>query len=272
MCHVKESDKACGENTTALMFACVGGYRDCVEFLLDMGASVNSKRMTGCTALYLASQGGFYKIVNPLINRGAVINDQNHNGETALFSASQLGFNNIVELLCSKGANVNLSFEDKTSPTFVASQNGHLETVKVLEHLRADINRRRTDGISPLWIACQMDHYNVVEFLVHAGAHTDRSRSKYGVTPLFKAASKGNDNIVRCLLKKLPYTGLLSCGYNPLHVAAYHGHVTVIEVLLEFGVNSMQKDRDGLDAAQLVMTQNFSGICDIIVAHQNSAF
>lgn len=89
---------------TALHIACVTGYEDIVELLINRGAEINMKDKDGETALHNASRNGYKKIVELLIDRGANINAMSYFGGTALQVASYYGKKEIVELLKSKGA------------------------------------------------------------------------------------------------------------------------------------------------------------------------
>lgn len=56
-----------------MILASAGGHTSCVLELLEQGADVNSRRITGTTALFFAAQGGYVDIAKILIKSGAIV-------------------------------------------------------------------------------------------------------------------------------------------------------------------------------------------------------
>jgi len=64
----------------------------------------------------------------------------------------------------------------------------------------------------------------------------------YRVTPLHKAAAHGRVKIVELLLEHDAHVNIRNeGGETPLHYAACHGHVRVMKILLEYGADPAQK-------------------------------
>ena len=76
------------------------GHLEIVKFLLEKGASIDSKNDYGSTPLHLASMKGHLEIVKLLLGEGANIDAKDENGSTPLHWASR--HPEIVELLCEK--------------------------------------------------------------------------------------------------------------------------------------------------------------------------
>ena len=113
---------------TALMAACLHGYKAIVSLLLENGADVNAKSQAGITALLEATSGCFHIVgsndnvvkvreeidmVCMLLNYGADVNSKLINsytplesGSTALMSAIIYDKAEIAKILLDRGADV----------------------------------------------------------------------------------------------------------------------------------------------------------------------
>ena len=89
-----------------------------------------------------------------------------------------------------------------------------------------------------------------------------------GQSLLTAAAEGGDEDIVRSLLEAAEdsLTALMCCdshGHLPLHVAAMHGHVSVVELCLQLGCDPEQRDAD--TALELAASAGHSGVVKLLV-------
>ncbi len=89
---------------TALILASERGHTEVVKFLINSGATVDSKDNSGVTALMIASINGHTEIVKLLIELEADVNARSDDGDTALRLASEKKHTEIVEILKAAGA------------------------------------------------------------------------------------------------------------------------------------------------------------------------
>jgi len=249
-----------------LTLSACGGHLELATLLLERGANVEEINEEGYTALMEASREGHLDLVNLLIAHAANVNGiTEETQETALTLACAGGFLDVVKILLEHGAQINLG---QSSPLMEASQEGHLELVQYLLVMEADVYQRTSTGDSALAFACEGGHTEIVETLVNAGASIDQA-DKEGRTPLMKAARAGHIDTVRYLLSKGADVNrssdnndatilslvcanghlelaslLLKHGANPNHLlkdrsnclieAAKHGHINIVQLLLEY--------------------------------------
>ena len=91
-----------------------------------------------------------------------------------------------------------------------------------------------------------------------------------GLSPLTAAAEGGDEDIVRSLLERSSEDSLtvLTCqdghGHVLLHVAAMQGHVSVVELCLEFGCDP-EKGDGGRSALELAAEAGHSDVVKLLV-------
>lgn len=124
------------DNVSSLCIACFGGhYNLCIK--------------NGTSPLIVACLYGYDDIVELLLDKGAKINLRDSVGYSPLYAACQNGHDSTIRILLSKGADVNLSSNNGASPIYRACENCHKSTVQLLLKYGADINKRHNAGCSP---------------------------------------------------------------------------------------------------------------------------
>ena len=78
-----------------------------ISLLLDGGADINARSISGSTPLHLAASFQTAEIVALLLDRGADINSRDMDGETPLHLAVRHNTSGVVELLLYRGADIN---------------------------------------------------------------------------------------------------------------------------------------------------------------------
>jgi ankyrin repeat protein len=122
---------------TALHLACFFGQFDCVEALLELGASVKmrSANTMGNTPLHAAAAGGHREVCALLLSHNAEINAEQASQYTALHSAAANGSEELVRLLLAHEANPKAKSEKGETPLDMARARNHSGVVALLERL-----------------------------------------------------------------------------------------------------------------------------------------
>lgn len=109
-----------------------------VETLLEHGADINAKYLSGLTALHQAASQGAIKVIEVLLAHGAKVDAKTDEGITPLYMAINLGAiqkggRGVAEILLKNGANpIAKNSRDRLTPFHEAILRDDIELVKLL--------------------------------------------------------------------------------------------------------------------------------------------
>ena len=220
---------------------------DLVEYLISIGADMNSCTADGMTPLYWAAAKARLDVIECLVGYGADVNA----GSSSGLRGAVDGWNpDAFELLVANGARINredVSEEDNylhCLPYFAllcdddddedTRQRSPLGIVKYLIEEQGADPKDEFLGINLIKEAAVRNHWDVVAYLNN------------GVMPrLHQAAHLGDVETVRALLsssRNHPIDALAPLGASPLQLAVKAGHTHVVRLLLEHGADATAKN------------------------------
>ena len=224
---------------TPLMAAVDNGHLDAASTLLERGAEVNAKETNGGqTALMWGTANKSPALVQLLLDRGADIHARSKGGFTPLLFAAQQGDVESGRILLQAGADVNeRSDKDRKTALIIATASGNRDISGLLLDKGADPNLADESGFTALhYAASDRNGADLVRALFARGAQpnprTTKDSRQYvyagvnltGATPLFLAASLGNVETARALVRvgADPFI-TTEKGTAPVHVASWGG-------------------------------------------------
>ena len=237
-----------GERGTAVNVAAIANHADMVEVLIDAGADIEAKDVSGHNAgrspLHVASQRGNLRVVEVLVKAGAGMCVTDNGGETCLSLAAFNGHTEIVRtLLCMPEVDVNQSNTRGYTSLHLAVSRKHYQVFQkrsavcqVLIDAGADVEAKDDMGFSPLHFACEAEKLEIVQMLVEAGADVCVVDGN-GIPGLLIAAAGGHTETVRYLvgLRGVDVNHRDIAGFTALKHARLNGHAGVEKVLLKHG-------------------------------------
>ncbi len=165
-----------------------------------------------------------------------------------------------AELFLRGGADVNLATKNGWTPLLIAADKNHYEVAELLVRGGADVNLATKSGWTPLIEAASNNDPTLARLLLQNGATVDQSTRK-NVTALSVALSNQYESVAAIMVRHgaqyAPYffdrvneddigavKRLLSAGADPdlprddegntpLIIAARHGHVVIVDILLQ---------------------------------------
>ena len=178
------------------------------------------------------------------------------NGQTALHLAVKAGWRDTVTTLLDLGSNHAATNADSDTPLHLACLNGDESIVAVLLERGVRVDARGLLQNTPLHYAASQGHKRVVELLLTNGFRkaSVQERTSSEDTILHIAAEFDRDVLVYFLFKECNVSGdwVNRNNETALHKAAAKGHIEVIRVLLDFGVDPRKRNRFGQTPSMLV--------------------
>lgn len=282
------------------------GHCNILILLNEHGWDMNAPDATGYHPIHTAASHGQDAVILLLLMTGINIETETEHDEvcqrlTPLQLAARHGQLRTLKLLIKKDARTSREVPTAhncpnpgplltTSPKYTASEldprqtcsplhlaalYGHHEVVDFLLSQSYEVDYRTVpDGVTPLLCASINGHFHVVKQLVEAGA--DVETEWVGCTPLALLLHQNTwprDHVFEAI-EALLRCGAASCtfsptGMSPLHVAAVTGHVEVLRLLFDRGVDSnivCWRD-EPFDPLSLAFAQAQFHCCELLISH-----
>ncbi|XP_039183138.1 serine/threonine-protein kinase TNNI3K isoform X1 [Crotalus tigris] len=230
---------------TALHIATIAGHHEAVDILLQHGAYVNVQDAVFFTPLHIAAYYGHEQVTRLLLKCGADVNVSGEVGDRPLHLASAKGFLNIAKLLMEEGTKADVNAQDNEDhvPLHFCSRFGHQDIVRFLLQSNFEVQSHVVNiyGDTPLHLACYNGKFEVVKELIQlSGTESLTKENIFSETAFHSACTYGkNIELVKFLLDQnvmsLNHQG--RDGHTGLHSACYHGHIRLVQFLLDNGAD-----------------------------------
>lgn len=224
------------------------------------------------------------------------INAPTKSGETPLISAIATGDDELVQLMSQRGANVEVRCADQVTPLMHAVNHGYLSILELLLSRGAQVDTT-TAGWTALHRAADMVNVPMVKSLLAKGAdiearsprdfspekhsltrqgsdlgeydEADASGSDLGWTALLRAATNGQEAMVRLLVERGAHTEARSPNHGtPLICAAEGNYEAIVEFLLKSGANVDAEDEFGWKPLhRVIVNRGGEGVAQMLLTH-----
>jgi len=253
-----------------LVMAAAHGKADAVRYLLQAGCAVDKPTgISDVSALMYAAASDRTEVIKILVEEGKANLELKHsNGGTALLEAATSGQKEATKLLLELGADVTIHDTDGVTPLMALASVGGTEASELIiealrkkmndEELKAHINEFSHSGGSSVMFAAAGGYVETAKYLIglgadiHAVAH---QKEGYG-EKLQQMIDAGQ------VVEEDPHLD----GVTALHVAAMSGHLEMVNLLLEEGIDVSVKDVDGRIALALAIAGNYGEVSMALVA------
>ncbi|XP_044151009.1 transient receptor potential cation channel subfamily A member 1 isoform X1 [Bufo gargarizans] len=237
-----------GNNETPLHKSCLFDHVDLAEYLLSLGANIDSVDNEMRTPLLMATSCSSWKIVNLLLEKEADVKLTDNFGRNFLHLTvlQPGGLKNIREEFLQRADVKNLVSDEDTdgcTPLHYACRHGVPNSVNNLLGLNVSLYSKTKNKRSALHFAALYGRYNTCDRLLRfvPDATLLNDADEKGMTPLHLAAENGHDRIAFLLLKKGALLLSDYRGWTALHCAAFGGYTRTIKVLLDTSIALIDK-------------------------------
>ncbi|XP_007182992.1 serine/threonine-protein kinase TNNI3K isoform X5 [Balaenoptera acutorostrata] len=215
------------------------------DVLLQHGANINVQDAVFFTPLHIAAYYGHEQVTRLLLKFGADVNVSGEVGDRPLHLASAKGFFNIAKLLVEEGnkADVNAQDNEDHVPLHFCSRFGHHDIVKYLLQSNLEVQPHVVNiyGDTPLHLACYNGKFEVAKEIIQiSGIESLTKENIFSETAFHSACTYGKSiDLVKFLLDQnvisINHQG--RDGHTGLHSACYHGHIHLVQFLLDNGAD-----------------------------------
>ncbi|XP_058991879.1 serine/threonine-protein kinase TNNI3K isoform X1 [Mustela lutreola] len=230
---------------TALHIATIAGHLEAADVLLQQGANVNVQDAVFFTPLHIAAYYGHEQVTRLLLKFGADVNVSGEVGDRPLHLASAKGFFNITKLLMEEGSKADVNAQDNEDhvPLHFCSRFGHHDIVKFLLQSDSEVQPHVVNiyGDTPLHLACYNGKFDVAKEIIQiSGTESLTKENIFSETAFHSACTYGKSiDLVKFLLDQnvisINHQG--RDGHTGLHSACYHGHIRLVQFLLDNGAD-----------------------------------
>ncbi|EAW08625.1 ankyrin repeat protein [Aspergillus clavatus NRRL 1] len=225
-----------GAMMTALHYACEEGHLGAIRLLLDGKATIDALGSDRRTPLICAAAMGRFAATQELLKRKASVRSGDDASMTALHWAAFNGHTEVVELLSrKKGALAECNKLGRTA-LHLAAMNSRFAVVESLLRMSIPVETRCLDGLTPLHYACLANNLEIVRLLLISDADVEAQTDTDQRRPVHIAAAHGSMGLLNLLIDKgASLEARDSMGDRALGVACRYGHAAAVQNLLGRG-------------------------------------
>ncbi len=258
--------------------AAIVGDADAVRRLLDIGLPVDAADNQGCSALLRAAGGGHRAVVDLLLARGADPQLAANSGATPLSAAVSMRHVEVVDRLIAAGVSLEQRLPGDLTVLMVACALGLPDMAARLLSAGANVHATDAQGRTALHCAAMFGFtarerarlVALLDTLLLAGAEPDLAAA--GSTPLLlvlgaraePGSAADEDVLIAGLDQLLDHDARLDVqdprGFGPLHLAALHGLMRVVQKLLRAGADPGQRDTLNRTPREIAVMRGFVDI------------
>ncbi|CAD5222211.1 unnamed protein product [Bursaphelenchus xylophilus] len=234
-----------------------------LQLLIHYGVEVNCcSRSTGMSPLMHAVRENHKEAVKLLLEAGVDICMRDSVGQTVMVHSALAGSVDMFALIydCDWGENANKIKADQVQHSLeLATKAGQIELVEFILN-KTDVN---VNLVNNMLIACSNGQLELVQYFLAKGVTLSKDQRYDGKSSLICAVESGSWDLVVSVLNG--YDGEINkdlvdgTQWNALIVASRLGHIGLVDLLLNKGIDINHQDVEGLSAlSHAILNEQFS--------------
>ena len=242
----------------AVHHAAKWGHTDVFKLLLELGSDISVSNSKGQNSFHIACMNGHLQIVSTILDkRRYLLEVKDKASWTGAHYACFGGHIAILELLVRHGADLMALTSEKYNALQIAYDEGHDIIVKFL---RKEFPALRETLLN------QYDEYNDIDS-VWLDNETENKGNMLDRGSLFRACKTGNIVNVRNVLECMPELQWLRDDNqaSAAYVAASSGHVSILKLFEEYGLDIMLRNKNGQTALHIACQEGHIDVAKYIL-------
>ena len=277
--HNAEINVADNEGNFPIHLAAKNGLPMVLNILIEQGANVHSKGAFGMLPLHMAclySHIECVRLLSEQMSSKEICETLDGEGRSVLHAAACGGSNDCLRMIIEQGVEVNSKDKNKRTPLHYSAAHAKLNCITELVANRANVNVADKFGRSPLhYVSTSDEDGRCVSFLLKKQAKPAK-KDTCSYNPAHYAARFGKKLVLQMLLDSAAGE-LLSLDVampktTPLHLASYHGHYTVVDILARHLHTLDAKDAQGRTALDLAAFQGHTEVLEVLISQISAAY
>uniref|UniRef100_A0A3B4G8I3 SH3 domain-containing protein n=1 Tax=Pundamilia nyererei TaxID=303518 RepID=A0A3B4G8I3_9CICH len=203
--------------------------------------NVNIQDADGLSPLHHAALSGNKEMISLLLEAQAAVDIKDHKGMRPLHYAAWQGKTEPMKMLLKAGSSVNGQSDEGQIPLHLSAQHGHYDGSEMLLQHQSNPCISDTAGKTPLDLACEFGRVGAQLLLLSnmcAAMLEPKPSDPNGVSPLHLAAKNGHIEVIRLLIQAGIDINRQSESGTALHQAALCGKTEVVRLLLDVRVRN----------------------------------
>ena len=243
-----------------VLVAAMFGEVSTLEWLVALGASLDSKSLSGEDAVFLASEFGQLEMLQWLVKQGAKKDSfRSRDGLSALHVAVANNHASVVQWMIHNGWNASLRLENGDTIAHTAARLGNAETLlHTCAALEFEANAQKE---TPLHVAAKEGQFECAKTLMRS-KEALQSRDAFGLTPMLASVMADSEPLVSLMLDYgASHSETDLDGSTAFILACFKGNLSLAQRLLTLGSNINERNNDGNSALSIA---SYTGNLDVV--------
>ena len=259
---------ASNDGWVALHYSARNGSYELVKFFADMGNDINLKTNLGWSCLHIAALHGRLSLCKTLINKHNFdVQIATNDGWTALHYSARNGNYELVKLFANLGNDINLKSNQGWNCLHIAALHGHLSLCRTLiERHNFDVQIASEDGWVALHYSARNGSYEIVNFFAAMGTDI-KLQTNLGWNCLHIAALHGHLTLCKILTNKHNFDVQIAdnAGWTALHYSARNGSYELVNFFAAMGTDINLKTNLGWNCLHIAALFGHLTLCKTLV-------
>ena len=228
--------------------------------------------------LNLVSYLGIFKLISQALKEPISIKEAKSSYPWLCIAVARDDQKMVRSFLSQRGADPDVKSRDNITPLHAAVICGRLDMVSILLKAGAAIEAMTKEGRTPLHLAIWERRFEVAERLIKKGARVEAKIPETGYCPLHLATVQQLPKFVQLLLNnkakvnakaKISRFPRIEEYQTALHLAAQHGNLEILKMLLSKNADINALDHRKFSALHIAIKQNHYEAVQILLDHKD---